>query len=1587
MVGRSAMRRSLVTVRSAVGSAAIAALLAMSLLPAGFVAAASPLSITNVDSPDPIQTGSQLTYTIVITNTGGAKVNNVVLTDQYNGLVGFGNPPLLDAVSSRGSCTQNNTQVTCSAGTIEGGGTWTVTIRGVVSAPGGTTINNNATVTGTKSAQTFTNSASATTLVTGTLPGGEAPDLTIAKNGPLSAAAGGPLTYTLTVNNVGTATATGVKVTDTLPSGFAIGTPSATSLFDCQVAGQTVACTGGQVNAGASATITIDGTVAASGTLTNTAVVDPDDTIDEGALGDSQDFAERNNTSNTVTTEVSPTPPPAAGPVAITKQRLDAAGGAAIPGGQAVPGQLLYYRLTATNGTLGRADYVTITDTTQGLQAASLAVLSARSSGGTTPACTVSAPIVTCTMTRLPVNGTMVVEISGMVVATAGSTIINNGTVTANIKNQGYSATDQVQTTIKPGRDLTITKADTPDPVCASSFPGGGLCQGGLRYDFVVGNSGILPATDVVVRDQLPPGTTFDASTSSPFCAAASGVVTCTLATVPAEGSTAFHITLVAPPTTGSITNTVNVDPANAIFESDESNNLATQRTTVATGIDLVVTKVDETLDVGDVAPNFNTVDSLPGYDPIATSGTQTYTITVDNLGPQDAADMRVRDTLPAGTTFLSASADNDFACVHNGAATGGVVECTGGDIRGTNWESYDPDGPAVPNGPDSATITITAFARPTVGTMTNEVRVDPLAEIAEIDEQNNIATQATAVTNGDDTIGAFNELRVTKAQSDPAANEVTTSGVVTYLITAINDGTDPAVNVVVRDLLPAGFTYIEAADTAPGPNAFFCSGGPGNTVECAGATLAGNGSPGDSRVIRLRAFATSTPGVYTNQAIVDPGNLIPEGNETNNATSTTTTVKVGTPANYIDLRTTKTGPADVTPGSLITWTVTAINDGTNPAFGVVVRDSLPSGTTFVSATDDLGGAGAFTCGEAGGVVACTGGTLDGSLDLVPGVGTQRTLTIKANAPLANTTVQNQVVVDPSNAIPEGDETNNSATFTTTVLSKVNLTIEKTGPQSASQNSTETYTIKVTNKGADPAFDVEIVDPLPIGLIPLLAYASAPNQTDFACQILENPINVVRCTGTLDGTSDQLSTFTNEVTINISVFITAQSGTLDNEACVDPDNTIVETEDNLDNCSTASTAIGKPDLSINKSADTASATPGQNVIYTLNVSNVGDGPTTSAVTISDPLAAGLTVVSASATNGFTCSQAAPISCTNGAAADNHPTGLITSVTITATVTATTGPITNTASVSQDAQEPAGALGNNSDNAIINIGGTGKDLVVVTYDDQPDPVPQGDSVTFTAAVTNAGSENATGVKITDVFSSLTGLNLVSATASQGFSCALDSGTRTVTCNGNLDAGATTIVSIVFQTDSTAPASVTSTLTVDPNDTILETNEANNEAGQVTTISNAICSTCIDLKMGPMVETPDPVLVNGNLVYTITVGNVGDQTTDTTANPDVLLYFDLTGSAEFSLVSRTATNGFTCSSDLSNATTLLSSCEGELGPGEGTIVTITVKPTTAGSISATAFADPTVPNYTGPGTIAEFNESNNGPATATTTVNNP
>ena len=79
-----------------------------------------------------------------------------------------------------------------------------------------------------------------------------------------------------------------------------------------------------------------------------------------------------------------------------------------------------------------------------------------------------------------------------------------------------------------------------------------------------------------------------------------------------------------------------------------------------------------------------------------------------------------------------------------------------------------------------------------------------------------------------------------------------------------------------------------------------------------------------------------------------------------------TETITITVPAP--DLAIAKTGPAQVTEGNNITYTLTARNLGPTTATGVTVSDPVPANSTFVSASAG--------CALAAGVVTCTAGTM-----------------------------------------------------------------------------------------------------------------------------------------------------------------------------------------------------------------------------------------------------------------------------------------------------------------------------------------------------------------------------------------------------------------------------------------------------------------------------------------------------------------------------------------------------------------------------------------------------------------------------------
>ncbi|HUR99931.1 MAG TPA: hypothetical protein VMZ26_17840, partial [Pyrinomonadaceae bacterium] len=175
---------------------------------------AADLSITKSDSPDPVVAGTNLTFTMTVTNNGPSAANNVVASDLL--------PPTLSLVSVSGSggasCNAGipgSVPTSCAFGVLANGAVRTMTVVALVnpSLAAGSVITNNAGVSSnTADNNNSNNLATTTTLVTASA------DLSITKtDSPDPVYAGANLTYTLTVTNLGPSWARGVFAFDTLP--------------------------------------------------------------------------------------------------------------------------------------------------------------------------------------------------------------------------------------------------------------------------------------------------------------------------------------------------------------------------------------------------------------------------------------------------------------------------------------------------------------------------------------------------------------------------------------------------------------------------------------------------------------------------------------------------------------------------------------------------------------------------------------------------------------------------------------------------------------------------------------------------------------------------------------------------------------------------------------------------------------------------------------------------------------------------------------------------------------------------------------------------------------------------------------------------------------------------------------------------------------------------------------------------------------------------------------------------------------------------------------------------------------------------
>ncbi len=1179
-----------------------------------------------------------------------------------------------------------------------------------------------------------------------------------------------------------------------------------------------------------------------------------------------------------------------------------------------VAGNQLTYTLSVSNAGASTATDVTVTDAVP----AGTTFVSA-SGGGTE-----SGGTVTWDLGNLASGASTSVSMTVDVAPGRDADLSNTASVTSATSDPDPSDnSDTETTTVERSADVSITKSDSADPIDVTDP---------LTYTLEVSNAGPSTATDTVVTDPLPAGMTFVSATpTTGSCAESGGTVTCSLGTLAPGATETITIDVIADPASaGTPDNTATASTTTP--DPDPSNDEATESTTVVAQADLSIAKIDSS-------------------DPIDAGSPLTYTIDVRNDGPSEATNVVVTDPLPAGTTFVSATA--------GGSHAGGTVTWSLGTMASG----------------DSATLQVTVQVdADRAAALSNTATV--VSDVNDPDPGDNSATEGTGV-------GSSADLSIVKSD---AVDPVAAGDDVTYTLTVTNDGPSVAQDVEVSDALPAGVSFVSATPTTGS------CGFAGGTVTCD----LGNLGPSDTETITL-VVTTSVDGTLSNTATVSSSTTDPAPGNDSDDESTTVTPVVDVSVAIDD------APDPVLAGESLTYTLDVANDGPSSAGDVSVTLPLPAGVSFVSTTGggvlaagtvtwDLGTmlAGASTSvtvtvlvdpartadlsatatvatstfdDDASNDTDTEDTTVDEEADLgvvltdsvdpaIPGTsftysievtndgpsdatgvtvdlplpagttfsaatagGTETagtvTWTIGDLAVGASTTVEVTVEVDPgatgtlnATATVSGDQAdpnpaNDSEDEATDLDPQADLGVSiDDGVAAVTAGTSSTYTITLTNDGPSVAPAGAVVTaPIP-GAFPA-------SETEANCQIV---VSVLSCTTTVAlGIGDSVSW---QVTVDVpggyagpAVEFTAEITTF---PVTDPN-----PANDLD---TDTNAVGTlADLGVVLTDSVDPAIPGTSFTYSIEVTN--DGPSdATGVTVDLPLPAGTTFSAATAGGTET---AGTVTWTIGDLA----VGASTTVEVTVEVDpGATGTLNATATVSGDQADPNPA--NDSEDEATDLDPQTDLGVVLT--DSVDPAIPGTSFTYSIEVTNDGPSDATGVTVD--------LPLPAGTT---FSAATAGGTETagtVTWTiGDLAVGASTTVEVTVEVDPGATGTLNATATVSGDQA--DPNPANDSEDEATDLDPQT-----DLGV-VLTDSVDPAIPGTSFTYSIEVTNDGPS--DATG---VTVDLPLPAGTTFSA----ATAGGTETAGTVTWTI------GDLAVGASTTVEVTVEvdPGATGTLNATA-----------------------------------
>ncbi|MGO4292882.1 gliding motility-associated C-terminal domain-containing protein [Chitinophaga sp. RAB17] len=708
------------------------------------------------------------------------------------------------------------------------------------------------------------------------------------------------------------------------------------------------------------------------------------------------------------------------------------------------------------------------------------------------------------------------------------------------------------------------------------------------------------------------------------------------------------------------------------------------------------------------------------------------YNIAYTNHGSSDVLQLNVTDPLPAGITTASWTYAFTAGSQPGGQGTGPIDQ---------KWDL--PSGIGV-------VYTLTLVVPPNfTGPLVNTATAIVPAGYVNVNPAGNSAT---------DTDTAAPRYNVTITKDGPVSEVAGTP--ITYHLQVVNTGPSDLVGALVNDQLPAAIQNATWTVTGSGTASANVSSGSGNVVFTANLP-AGSGNKLDVAI--TGTVNTAATGSFNNTATV----TIP-GQPPISSNKIITTVENKTGLNI----TKESIPAgSVNAGEAIQYKISVTNSGPSDAVGVVIADAIPA--AILNPQWQAAGSGGATVT---GAVSGSGSNINTTADIPSGTSNVIIVTVTG---IVDAAAKDSILNSATASVPGGSTVTGNNEIR--VVSKPGLRIVKTGPLAADAGTGIDYTITVTNSGPSDAVNAVITDVVPLNITGVSWTTATTGTATVVNGATGNTNNVLETVNIPAGPN-------NSVIIHITGTLqTDAGGTITNTAKVQVNN-----DPPLPSNDIVTTINNNPGLVLSKSGP-VTASAGQRIIYTLNISNTGPSDAfniqlldTVPGVLLDPQVRvntyGRTTVASSAiTNGILqLTGNFPVGDTNHAVV--FLSGIINPTF--------KGQITNQAFISNGSNPPIA-----SERVVTTVT---SDPKVIIIKNAPDTIVAGKLITYRLLVTNTGLSDAQNITISDIIdNTLTG---VVWNATPGGSASISSGDNgsgnTVTVGATIPAGAGNYIAITI-----------------------------------------------------------------------------------------------------------------------------------------------------------------------------------------------